>query len=374
MSFPPSCVKSGVNLQLLDGGDSSGMTSPYYRKNCHPVDYDEYNKKNNTNTKLKSVPKNISFWYNQLCERGTTVSLFDYAYYNQTILGNKSYIFYDKNPSPVTLTKPEIVEKFKKHFVVHETDDFKEVDEYLVKYNISHIYIIKSGGIDSSLSKVAKNCIHCVFTCSEPHGEVYSSIAPWVKGNNNKYPVVPHMVNLPQNNNSMREKLNIPKNAIVFGGYGGKGNFSIKFVQNVVFNIAKNNKNIYFLFANYYKFCQDLPNIIFLPMITDLYEKVEFINTCDAMLWARQDGEVMSMSMGEFSILNKPIICKDVGRDRGHVHLLKDKAIWYDDEKDLTEILLNFNPEIESKKDWNAYKDYTPEKVMKIFDDVFLKN
>ena len=109
-------------------------------------------------------------------------------------------------------------------------------------------------------------------------------------------------------------------------------------------------------------------------MITNLQEKVEFINTCDAMLWARLDGEVMSMSMGEFSTLNKPIICKDIGRDRGHVHLLKDKAIWYNNEKDLTDILLNFNPEIESKKDWNAYKDYTPEKVMKIFDDVFLKN
>jgi hypothetical protein len=253
--------------------------------------------------------KNVAFWDNQLCERGTTVAMYDYAYYNQTILGNKSYIFYDKNNPN---NKKEIIEKFKKHFIVHETDDFKEVDEYLVKNNISHIYIIKSGELDSRLSKVAKNCVHCVFTCSQPHGEVYSSIAPWVQGNHNKYPVVPHMVNLPKNNNNMREKLNIPKNAIVFGGYGGKENFNIKFVQNVVCNIVQNNDNIYFLFANFHKFCQDLPNIIFLPMITNLHEKVEFINTCDAMLWAQKMGEVMSMSMGEFSTLNKPIICKDI--------------------------------------------------------------
>jgi beta-1,4-mannosyl-glycoprotein beta-1,4-N-acetylglucosaminyltransferase len=315
--------------------------------------------------------KNVAFWDNQLCERGTTVAMYDYAYYNQTILGNKSYIFYDKNNPN---NKKEIIEKFKKHFIVHETDDFKEVDEYLVKNNISHIYIIKSGELDSRLSKVAKNCVHCVFTCSQPHGEVYSSIAPWVQGNHNKYPVVPHMVNLPKNNNNMREKLNIPKNAIVFGGYGGKENFNIKFVQNVVCNIVQNNDNIYFLFANFHKFCQDLPNIIFLPMITNLHEKVEFINTCDAMLWAQKMGEVMSMSMGEFSTLNKPIICKDIGFNRGHVHILKEKAIWYNNEKDLTDILLNFNPEIESKKDWNAYKDYTPEKVMKIFNDIFLKD
>jgi hypothetical protein len=31
-----------------------------------------------------------------------------------------------------------------------------------------------------------------------------------------------------------------------------------------------------------------------------------------------------------------------------HVSLLKDKAIWYNNQNDLAEILLNFNPEIES--------------------------
>ena len=84
---------------------------------------------------------NIAFWDNQLCERGTSVSLFDYAYYNQTLLNNKSYIFYDKNNKQNNST---IIEKFKQNFVVHEANDLKEVDEYLLKYNITHIYIIKS--------------------------------------------------------------------------------------------------------------------------------------------------------------------------------------------------------------------------------------
>ena len=39
----------------------------------------------------------------------------------------------------------------------------------------------------------------------------------------------------------MRDQLNIPKNAKVFGGYGGKYSFSIKFVYNVVYEVAKNN-------------------------------------------------------------------------------------------------------------------------------------
>ena len=75
---------------------------------------------------------NIAFWDNCLCERGTTISLYDYAYYNQTLLGNKSYIFYDKKSRETT---ERVVNKFKTQFTVHETDDFKEVDDCLIKYN-----------------------------------------------------------------------------------------------------------------------------------------------------------------------------------------------------------------------------------------------
>lgn len=311
---------------------------------------------------------NIGFWDNCLCERGTTVALYDYAYYNQKLLNNTSYIFYDKKRPE---TKIDILEKFNRDFIVHETDGFHEVDNYIRKYNITHMYIIKAGNIDDRISKVAKNCIHCVFTCGEPHGDVYSAIAPWVNGNNSKHPVVPHMIDLPRHDLNMREELHIPENAIVFGGYGGKDNFSIPFVHLAVYNIALNNPHIYFLFANFNPFCDALPNIIHLPTITDLAEKTRFINTTDAMLWARADGEVMSIAMGEFSILNKPIICMNVGYP-GHVHLLGDKAIWYNDLPSLCNIILNFLPETEKQKDWNAYKEYTPENVMRIFQQVYL--
>jgi hypothetical protein len=179
------------------------------------------------------------------------------------------------------------------------------------------------------------------------------------------------MINLSNCDDNLRKQLNIPERAVVFGGYGGKDNFSIEFAQKVVYEVAKANGNIYFLFANFNKFCIELPNIIHLPTIVDLEEKVKFINTTDAMLWARKDGEVMSMAMGEFSTLNKPIICMNIGYP-GHVVLLEDKAIWYKDENSLRNILVNFDPEIERIKDWNAYKEYTPEKVMKIFKTVYL--
>jgi len=308
---------------------------------------------------------NIAFWDNQLCERGTTVSLFDYAYYNEMILKNKSFIFYEQHNKNNVNT---IVNKFKCNFIVTGLNDFNELDNELIKHKITHLYIIKCGLNDNKLSKVAKNCVHCVFTCSEPHGHVYSSISPWIHEYNERYPIVPHMINLPSHQDTMRKELNIPSNAIVFGGYGGSQSFSINFVKQVVFEVAKMKPTIYFLFANFNKFCNDLPNIIHLPMITDADKKVKFINTTDAMLWGREEGETFGISIGEFSSKNKPVIAMNIGF-MAHVYLLGNKGIWYKNKQELLNILLNFKPE---KKDWNAYRDYTPEKVMERFKQVFL--
>ena len=89
------------------------------------------------------------------------------------------------------------------------------------------------------------------------------------------------------------------------------------------------------------------------------------------MLWARTGGETFGLAIGEFSIKNKPVLCCHIGA-LSHIHLLKDKAILYD-ENNLKDILLNFNKEEMAEKDWNAYKEYTPEKVMEIFKKVFIE-
>ena len=314
--------------------------------------------------------KNVAFWDNQLCERGTSLGLFNYAYYNQTLLGNKSFIFYDKNNKE---NKKHIIEKFKKYFIVHGTNNFNEVDLHLKKYNINHIFIIKSGQKDGKISNVAKNCVQCVFNCFEPHGDIYCSISNSVPGNNGKYPVIPRIITLPNSNLNLRSKLNIDNNAIVFGGYGGKKNFSIKYVQETVYDIAKNNSNIYFVFANFDKFCPDLKNIIHLPMIEKDIDKVKFINTCNAMLWARKDGETFGQAIGEFSIKNKPVIATKVG-DLAHVEILNDKGIWYENKNDLMNILLNFEDNyMKLNKNWNAFTNFTPSKVMEKLNNIFLK-
>jgi len=117
-------------------------------------------------------------------------------------------------------------------------------------------------------------------------------------------------------------------------------------------------------------FCPKLQNIIHLNQNIDVNYKVKFINTCDAMLWARSDGETFGLSIGEFSTKNKPIICT-TGLNNAHLEILKNKAIIYD-QCTLKNILISFDKNIEYTKDWNAYYEYTPDNVMKIFKKVFI--
>lgn len=306
---------------------------------------------------------NVAFWDNYLCERGTTTSLFDYAHHNQTLLGNKSFIFYNSSLQSV----PAVVDKFKKHFLVIGVKSFQDVDSHLKELNITHIYIIKSGEANDQLSKVAKNCIHCVFTASTPHGDVYAAISPHVRGVTT-HPVVPHMINLPSHDENLRKSLNIPEDALIFGGYGGKNQFDIPYVRLAVAEFAINNPSVHFLFANFNPIAPKCSNVHNLPMILDLSDKVKFINTCDAMLHARSDGETFGIAIGEFSTKNKRIITCASG-DRAHLAILKDKALVYSDKASLTKILTEFKTH---EGDWNAYKDYTPAQVMKVFQEVFL--
>ena len=317
---------------------------------------------------------NIGFWSNQLGERGTEIAMYNFAYYNQTILKNKSYIFYDKNG---VFNNQHVIDKFKKEFeVVVGLTNFSDIDEYLLEHNVQILYNIKSGEHDGKISKVAKNVIHCVFNCIDPHGEVYCSLAKTVSNYNDSIPVLPIIVQLPYNEENMRKELNIPDDAFIFGRHGGKGQFDIPFVQDTVYNIAKANPDIYFIFVNTNKFCEELSNLIHLDTIIDLNLKRKFINTCDAMIWGRSDGETFGLAIAEFSICNKPVIVTNRCYYQEHVSILKDKGLWYSNTEDLINvirIIVSADKNELKQKDWNAFYEYTPENVMKIFHKIAIE-
>jgi hypothetical protein len=77
--------------------------------------------------------------------------------------------------------------------------------------------------------------MHCVFTTEQPHGDIYTPIGQTINNmHRTNYPVLPHMVYLPEVQGNMRKELNIPENAIVFGRYGGKESFDIPFVYDSI--------------------------------------------------------------------------------------------------------------------------------------------
>ena len=75
--------------------------------------------------------------------RGTTVAMYDYAYYNQLLLGNESFIIYNDGDHRNNST---VIEKFKNSFSFVEPIAHNSLlDAKLKDINADAIYIIKAG-------------------------------------------------------------------------------------------------------------------------------------------------------------------------------------------------------------------------------------
>ena len=103
----------------------------------------------------------------------------------------------------------------------------------------------------------------------------------------------------------------------------------------------------------------------------DINYKVKFINTCNAYIHARTQGESFGIAVGEFSIKNKPIITWSLSEEKSHLEILGDKAITYSNFDDFYSILNEFKPD--NTKNWDAYSNkFSPEVVMNKFKSVFI--
>jgi hypothetical protein len=310
----------------------------------------------------------IAFHSNQLSLRGTEVSMYDFGKYNEEILNNESVIF-AKDPSIWQYSHPLAEKKFKDRFKVFQYKNFNEVEKILDREKIDIFYTQKAGFNDGIVSPGRKTVVHSVFQHYEPHGDVYAYISKWL-GDKYKSKYVPYIVDLPKTEDNLRKQLNIPSNAIVFGRHGGLETFDIPFVYKTIEKVLAKRDDIYFLFLFTNKFINH-KNVIFLEGNQDLVYKVNFINTCDAMLHARKVGETFGLAVAEFSLRNKPVFTFGGNmRESAHIQMLGNNAIKYHNENELFNKILNFKPD--STRDWNSYKEYNPEKIMNVFKKVFI--
>jgi hypothetical protein len=275
-------------------------------------------------------------------------------------------------------THPLVVEKFKKNLNLTsltgqtQEQNMQELESHCKNLNIDAVYIHKTGLRSDRFVHNVPTFIHACGVVAEPHGTVYAYVSKWLSDTctQGSAPYVPLIVNLPNIADDLRNELNIPENAIVFGRTGGTYSWNIPFVNNVIHHIVESRPDVYFLFANTDQFIQHKQVIFYSPFSNNITKR-KFINTCDAMLHARMEGESFGLSCAEFSTCNKPVITYADSPERNHIDTLKDKGTYYNNDTTLYQILNSFtkpDPSI----NWNMYQTSDPLLVMQKFKKVFI--
>jgi hypothetical protein len=318
----------------------------------------------------------VAFFEYFLNIRGTSKAIYDYAHYNETILRNESIIITQSlRLATHEDACPLVYEKFQKRFPVFflescNNDMFEEIQAIVDREKPDVLYVLWKSDFYHVFQRV-KTLVHCVFDPRKPYGDSFCVISEWLNlAYDTNYPVIPHIVSLEKCESNLRDELGIPVDAVVFGRYGGVREFDHPAAHDAVKRLAVSHPQMYFLFMNTAVFLQPVPaNVIFLEKSSDPAYKASFIDTCDAMLYARTRGETFGLSIAEFSVRNKPIFAPRDAPEQMHKHVLKENAYWYTDADDLCEKIVAFRPEVARQKDWNLYGAYSPEKVMATFQD-----
>jgi len=302
----------------------------------------------------------VGFFANQLDNRGTGNAMFDYAYYNQHILGNTSFIYTWKD----TDHNAASVDRYSRHFPII-------VNPNPLTDAVDVMYHIKSGEDDGTRFPRTRYVVHAVFNAKHKHGDRYAAVSEWL-GGRDSVPWVPHIVGLPYHTTHLREKLGIPDKAIVFGRHGGHDTFDVPYVWDVIYEVVNSRPDVYFLFMNTDKPNKpEHPRIKFLPETASEVEKRKFVNTCDAMIHARMRGETFGLSVGEFAVCGKPVITYGNSGERAHLVELEHcgyDSFFYYSEMGLYIQLTTFKKDIKAF----AYTHFYPEEVMARFNKIFL--
>jgi hypothetical protein len=269
-----------------------------------------------------------------------------------------------------------VIEKFARHFPVHAYTDFLEFDRIASETRADRAYFIKAGSRDGKLARDVPSLVHAVFgvPAQEVHGAVFAFVSEWLArfASGGTLPFVPHMINLPRRDDDLRDALNIARDALVIGSYGGADCFNVPFAGQAVYDALMRRRDLVFLFMNYPRFVEH-ERAIFLPGNADPDYKVRFINTSDAMIHAQSLGESFGLACGEFSSRNKPVITFGGGFGKSHIEILGSKALIYNTKQDLDRILLGMSKSFIAGKDWDGYSQrFSPAPVMEKFKQVFL--
>ena len=316
---------------------------------------------------------NVAFHSNSMSLRGSENALWDYANFNETILGNHSVICH---PAALENAENPTFAKWKDRFplIPYRTKD--ELSSKLKENGVDILYQIKPGPFDGFVIPGVKNCIHSMFLSDEFHGDSFAYVSRWASrvmtGRGDSF--IPHFVPKLASEWNLREKLGIPIGAKVFGRHGAADTFNIPFARRVMEEHAHNHSVDHFVFLNTepIRGTEKLKNVHYLAPTINPEEKAQFLATCDVMLHARWHGETFGLAVAEFAVLGKPVITFAKSRERAHLEMLGNQALLYRHAGELAEILREFRPHKTHGTIYEIFAD--PKVVMELFQKKFLES
>jgi len=242
---------------------------------------------------------------------------FAVAFENQKSLQNVSVMivkpFAEDTPAPVK----SLLQAIKAHLTVcYEDNEINPIENVIQRHQLDRIL----------------------------HPEQFSSLPPMVL-------VLPPNLAI----SNWRMKLGIPRSALVFGTFGRdhKQTADLEYLQKVVCKLGTRSHacGLYFIFMNTEPFTLDrelvpgklASRIHFVAGVSSLTLIREFINTCDAMLYARSSGQDFGMAIANFSLCGKPVLASTLAPKTGHLERLGlGNFLPHANEEDLEDLLLNF--------------------------------
>lgn len=324
--------------------------------------------------------KKVLFQTHAINFRGVTNSIMKFAQFNEELLGNESAIAYNPNfmlsqESKETSNAPYVINLLKQRYNVIEYSSNEELNQIAGKFDMCYSQV--AGHKEDLSIKSTKHGVHCVFQYNEPYGDVYAYISKWLAGvfSNDKvqFPYCPFVIDLPKPNENggkaFRRKYGISDNQFVYGRIGGWWTFDYEPTKMAIFEIVNSNPDIVFLLASTQPFYEH-PQIKYIEPFFDEQEKSNYISACDAMIHARVLGESFGLSIAEFLFHNKPVLAWEGGFDRNHAVTLGPHGLLYS-EYSAKQSMLNLP--YRTPMDYSSLvAEFTPEKSMKKFEEVFL--
>ena len=303
-----------------------------------------------------------------LDDRGNGTVIYDYSKAIREILGYEVVILSSKEKS---IFVPDRFSSF--DCVLY--DRIEELDKIVTDKKIDVMYMTRAGNVEY----IPMNCntaIHCVFNMEHPHGSVYAGVSEWLAKHFKKDLWVPHIIDVPKTNETLHDELGIAKNAFVIGRLGGYEQFDVPDAQAAVIEALNKRSDLWAIFLNTKPFT-DHSRAKFISFQPELSYKSKFINTCDAMVHGRSDGETFGLAVAEFSSYNKPVFTYDASYwwyMRAHIDMLGDKALKYKNKEELLSYLLQIDKQYVNDVEWDCYSiKFSPENVINKFNKIFIK-